>query len=97
MKQYLESILHPKYEGEERIYKLNSIVKLSLDSVFYASTTVFAYYLFREQYWFPSIVGGCGQCGQIYKETRTGRRGPPRGWRCTSCCSWACTSTRCSR
>jgi ceramide synthetase len=68
MKQYLESILHSKYEGEERIYKLNSIIKLSLDSVFYASTTVFAYYLFRDQYWFPSIVGGCGQCGQIYKE-----------------------------
>jgi len=63
----IEAILHSKYEGEERIYKLNSVTKLSLDSVFYSFTSILAYYLFKDEYWFPSIVGGCGQCSQIYK------------------------------
>lgn len=60
MKGWVESIVSSKYEGEERIYKVNSVLKLSLDSVFYSFTTILAYFLFREEYWFPSIVGGCG-------------------------------------
>jgi hypothetical protein len=60
MKNKIEAILHSKYEGEERIYRLNSVLKLSLDSIFYASTSVFAFVLFKDEYWFPSIVGGCG-------------------------------------
>ena len=24
--------------------------------------------MFRNEYWFPSIVGGCGSCSEIYKE-----------------------------
>jgi ceramide synthetase len=68
MRSRIETILHAKYEGEERIYKLNSVTKLSLDSIFYSFTTILAYALFRNEYWFPSIVGGCGACGQIYKE-----------------------------
>jgi hypothetical protein len=67
MKNKIEAILHPKYEGEERIYKVNSVLKLTLDSIFYSFTSIFAYFLFRNEYWFPSIVGGCGECGQIYK------------------------------
>lgn len=67
MKNKIEAILHPKYEGEERIYKVNSVLKLSLDSIFYTFTTIFAYFLFRNEYWFPSIAGGCGECAQIYK------------------------------
>jgi hypothetical protein len=47
MSSKIESILHNKYEGEERIYKLKSVTKLSLDSVFYSFTSLLAYYLFR--------------------------------------------------
>jgi ceramide synthetase len=68
MKGVVERVLHSKYEGEERIYKVNSVLKLSLDSVFYSFTTVLAYILFRDEYWFPSIVGGCGECAQIYRD-----------------------------
>lgn len=27
-----------------------------------------AYAMFRGDYWFPSMVGGCGSCSQIYKD-----------------------------
>jgi len=47
---------------------VKSVLKLSLDSVFYSFTTILAYFLFKDEYWFPSIVGGCGACGQIYKD-----------------------------
>lgn len=67
MKNKIEAILHSKYEGEERIYKLNSVLKLSLDTIFYSSASILAFILFKNEYWFPSIVGGCGECGQIYK------------------------------
>lgn len=56
----MESIVHSKYVGEERIYKTMVVKKLSFDSVFYSATTILAYVLFREEYWFPSIVGGKG-------------------------------------
>lgn len=67
MKSKIEAILHSKYEGEERIYKVNSVLKLSLDTIFYSSATILAFVLFKDEYWFPSIVGGCGECGHIYK------------------------------
>lgn len=47
MKGWVESILHSKYEGSERVYKTHSVLKLSLDSVFYSFTTILAYILFR--------------------------------------------------
>jgi hypothetical protein len=48
MRNRIAGILHSKYQGEERVYKLNSVLKLSLDSVFYSLTTVFAYFLFKD-------------------------------------------------
>lgn len=60
MKNTIESILHEKYQGEERVHKLSLVLKFSLDSVFYMLTTIFAYILFRNEYWFPDSVGGCG-------------------------------------
>lgn len=27
-----------------------------------------AFVFFRKEYWFPSIVGGCGECAKIYKD-----------------------------
>jgi len=48
MRNKIAGILHPKYQGKERVYKLNSVLKLSLDSVFYSLTTVFAYFLFKD-------------------------------------------------
>ncbi len=60
--------MHKKYEGEERAYKTQVVQKLSFDTIFYTFVTILAYMLFREDYWFPGMVGGCGSCLQIYKE-----------------------------
>lgn len=43
-------------------------MKLSFDSIFYTFVTALAYILFRNDYWFPSMVGGCGSCSMIYKD-----------------------------
>lgn len=68
MRNKMDSILNAKYIGEERVYKLNSVMKLSLDSVFYTFTSLLAFVLFREEYWFPTLVGGSGKCEKMYKE-----------------------------
>lgn len=64
----MESIVNSKYEGEERIHKHRFILKLSFDTIFYTGCTIMAYVLFRNSYWFPSLVGGCGSCSQIYRD-----------------------------
>ena len=39
MKNKMDSILKERYIGEERIYKLKSLLKLSFDSIFYGGTS----------------------------------------------------------
>lgn len=68
MRNKIEALVHHKYEGEERTHKLRFMLKLSFDSIFYTFCTIMAYVLFRNDYWFPSMVGGCGSCSQLYKE-----------------------------
>ena len=63
----MEKMVHEKYVGEERVRKLRSMLKLSNDSIFYTIITVFAYVLFRNEYWFPTMVGGCGACSEMYR------------------------------
>lgn len=67
MRGQIEAIVHKKYEGEERAYKTQCVQKLTFDTIFYTFVTILAYLLFREEYWFPEMVGGCGSCPQIYK------------------------------
>ena len=64
----MEKLVAPKYTGEERVRKLRSMLKLSNDSIFYSVVTILAYVFFRNEYWFPSMVGGCGSCEKIYKD-----------------------------
>ena len=68
MKGRMEKIVHPKYEGEERVRKLNSMLKLSNDAIFYTFVTILAYFLFRNEYWFPTMAGGCGACDKSYQD-----------------------------
>jgi hypothetical protein len=68
MSSRIEAMVHSKYEGEERAHKHRSILKLSFDTIFYSLVTIMAYTMFRNDYWFPSMVGGCGSCSQIYKD-----------------------------
>jgi hypothetical protein len=68
MQNRIESILLPKYIGEERVRKLRVCLKLSNDTIFYTFVTVLAYVLFRNEYWFPTMVGGCGSCDKVYKD-----------------------------
>ena len=67
MKGRMEKIVHPKYEGEERVRKLNSMLKLSGDTIFYLMATFSSYLLFRNEYWFPTIAGGSGASDQFYR------------------------------
>lgn len=39
---------------------------MSFDTLFYTMTTSLAYYLFKDEPWFPSIIGGAGKCTSIY-------------------------------
>ena len=64
----INSILHSKYEGETRIHKHKLILKLAYDVLFYLFITVLSYLLFVNEYWFPSMVGGCGSCSNLYKD-----------------------------
>jgi len=65
----MSKALSEKQESEEdREYRLKSLKKLSFDVLFYVGITVWAYYLFRNEYWFPGMAGGKGECGAIYSE-----------------------------
>jgi hypothetical protein len=44
------------------------MLKLSYDTLFYTIATTAVYLTFREEHWFPTAVGGCGACSQIYRE-----------------------------
>lgn len=68
MRNKIYQLINHKYEGEIRDRKTTYVLKLSYDACFYTFTTVVAYIFFREEYWFPSIVGGCGECSKIYKD-----------------------------
>lgn len=68
MSKPLSSILNPSYSGELRNSKLQFMLKLSYDTIFYSIATLASYLTFRNENWFPSAVGGCGTCGQIYKD-----------------------------
>lgn len=59
-------VLMEKYEGESRRLKLESVLKLSYDSLFYLCTSAVAFVLFRQEPWFPNWVGGSGKCENIF-------------------------------
>ena len=67
MEDKIGKIVHPRYEGKERTRKLQSMLRTSYGTIVYIVSTLLAYSLFRKEYWFPSMVGGCGACSEIYK------------------------------
>lgn len=42
--------------------------KLSFDSIFYACISLYCYFAFRQEYWFPQSAGGEGSCNLIYRD-----------------------------
>ena len=68
MKQKIYQVINDRYQGEERDRKTKYVLKLSYDACFYTFTTVVAYVFFRQEYWFPSVIGGCGECSKIYQD-----------------------------
>ena len=46
---------------------MKNIRKLSFDFFFYLSSSLLAYFWFRNEEWFPSMIGGGGKCQDIYK------------------------------
>ena len=63
MDRPIQSFINPKYDPEVRDMKTKFMLKLSYDTIFYTVATVCAYLTFRNEYWFPGSVGGCGACG----------------------------------
>lgn len=68
MDKPIEKVINPAYDPETREVKKQFMLKLSYDTIFYTIATFCSYFTFRQEYWFPSSVGGCGACSQIYKE-----------------------------
>jgi hypothetical protein len=60
MKNKIQQIINKRYQGEQRDIKIKYVLKLSYDACFYTFTTLVAYVFFRQEYWFPSVIGGCG-------------------------------------
>jgi hypothetical protein len=67
VKNFALSIVNDSYQGEERVYRMKMIRKLTFDFFFYLSTSVSAYYFFGHEYWFPKLLGGSGECSDILK------------------------------
>ena len=68
MHNYLSGILSPKVENEQdRAYRLNSLKKLTFDTIYYTCMTVITFRVFSKEHWFPTFIGGEGSCNQIYR------------------------------
>lgn len=67
MAKPIEQILNPNYDIDTKEKKLQFMLKLGYDTMFYLIATAASYLTFRNEYWFPTAVGGCGACSQIYK------------------------------
>lgn len=61
-------LVKEKYQGEEKERKVDQLKKLSFDFLFYSAISVYGFLQFRDQYWFPEILGGQGKCIQIYQD-----------------------------
>jgi hypothetical protein len=62
MRKPIQAILKPKYEGEEKLRKIEMLLKLSYDTFFYSTSTIICYVIFTGEYWFPMSAGGVGSC-----------------------------------
>ena len=67
-KTFIKGLVNPKYQGWERDRKVEMLLKLSFDSFFYLVGTLYSFYYFRQESWFPASVGGQGSCGNIYED-----------------------------
>ncbi|CAD8188384.1 unnamed protein product [Paramecium octaurelia] len=61
---YVERQLDSKYIGADRQIRVQKIVKWIYDTVYYSSATLFAFFTFRDEKWFPKEFGGSN-----FKET----------------------------
>lgn len=68
MNKPIANLLNPSYEGEVKRAKLQFMLKLTYDTIFYSLATVISYLTFRQEPWFPLAVGGCGSCEKIYQD-----------------------------
>jgi len=60
--------LEDKYQGEERVQRVDKIVKLTYDSLFYTTSIVFAYCAFSHTYVIPKSLFGEGDCMGIFRD-----------------------------
>ncbi len=46
---------------------MRAVRKLLFDVVFYSLASATAFILFKDESWFPAMIGGEGNCSQIYE------------------------------
>jgi hypothetical protein len=67
--EFFRKRLHPKvefYNEEDQQEKLFSIVKQTYEGFFHLAATVLNWWLFHEEVWFPSWIGGKGDCDSTF-------------------------------
>jgi hypothetical protein len=60
-KDYFLKQLHPKtqyYNEYDREDKLKTVVKQTFEGFYHLSLSLFWFYFFRNEIWFPSVLGG---------------------------------------
>jgi len=67
MSRFAYANLDEKYQGEERLLRVDKITKMIYDNVFYTTSTVFAYYTFSNAFIIPKWLFGQGECGQLFQ------------------------------
>lgn len=58
VRSYMNKFVKSKYQGQDRDRKIDVFLKLSFDAIFYLIVTIYFFIEFRQEYWFPSAVGG---------------------------------------
>jgi hypothetical protein len=59
--------LEERYQGQERVLRVEKISKLLYDTIFYVSSTIFAYYFFGNTFIIPKSLGGVGECSELFQ------------------------------
>lgn len=67
MKGPISHLISPSYEGVAKDNKIQWMLKMTYDTLFYLTATLCSYFAFKDEHWFPTAAGGCGACSQIYR------------------------------
>jgi len=64
--RFLSENIDEKYQGEERLARVEKMSKLMYDSIFYSSASGFAFYCFMNTNVIPKYLFGQGECDSLF-------------------------------